>query len=532
MTKGPEPGRSYRLDRSETIVGKEPTCDIVLSDKTVSKRHARLTRERNEIYLSDLNSLNGTQVNNRRIAGPVKLKNGDTIRICDFTFVCSMPQLEVQDEISDHSSILSYLELTPSRSQSSLQPEEKLRAIQEISRDLLGTIDFKEVLEKILGQLLRIFAQADCVFVLLADEQTGEPVPKALKARHPDAGPLTVSRTIFRQVMAEGRAILSADARTEFSSASIADGKIGTVMAVPLLDQKRTPVGIVQIDTRAHQGRFGPDDLELLLTVAIHISVAVENARLHAIEVEHAELEKECMFANEVQLALLPKRRPKLDGFDFWDHYDPARFVGGDFFDYTPLAHRTGAWAVSVGDVSGKGMPAALLMARFSSEVRLILQMEPDPARVVERLNGEMCAAEIGEKFITFLLIELDPEANEFTLINAGHMGPIIRRASGQVDIIPADAGGPPLAVQSSSTYESVSIPIGHGDIVVLYTDGVIDATNPAGKLFGLDQLAHAIQHAPPRASAVGEAILTAVRAHSAGRAANDDITLVCFGRV
>ncbi len=532
LLKGPEPGRSFGLDRPETILGKDPSCDIVLPDKTISKRHARIARDGDGLYLSDLNSLNGTHLNGKRLTGRVRLQNGDSIRICDFLFVFSLPVLNVH-EGTDDSSILYCIDLSSSTQRpGAVRPEEKLLAIQEISRDLLGTIDLKTVLEKILGHMLRTFPQADCVFVLLKDEATGEPVPKAMKRREGSNAPLTVSRTIFRQIVAEARAILSTDARADFSGTSIAEAKIGTVMAVPLLDQHQLPVGIVQMDTRSRQGRFTPEDLDLLGTIAIHISVAVENARLHAIEIEHAELEKECMFATEVQHALLPKCRPRLPGVDFWDYYGPARFVGGDYFDYNPPAHPSGGWSVALGDVSGKGMAAALMMARFSSEVRLLLQTEPDPARVVERLNQEMCEAEIGEKFITFLLCMIGSDGQDLTVVNAGHMGPMIRRARGPVEVVAEREGGPPLAIVPDQHYQAVRVDLEPGDVVVLYTDGVTEAMAPDGRLFTTERLAQTLSRTPSGARAIGEAVIDAVRRHAAGRPQNDDLTLVCFSRV
>jgi sigma-B regulation protein RsbU (phosphoserine phosphatase) len=532
LLRGPEPGRSFSLDRFETTVGKDASCDIVLPDKTVSKRHARIRRQDDGLYLCDLNSLNGTHLNGKRLSGPAKLHNGDSIRICDYLFSFSLPTLDFHEE-SGESSIVDSIDLSSTTVKpDSVRPEEKLEAIQEISRDLLGTIDLKEVLEKILGHMLRMFPQADCAFVLLQDETTGEPVPRAMKFREGKSEPLSVSRTIFRRIVAENRAILSTDARADFGSSSVTDARIGTVMAVPLVDQRRRPVGIVQIDTRSRPGRFALEDLELLGTIAIHISVAVENARLHAMEVEHAELEKECKFATEIQHALLPHCPPRLPGFEFWNHYSPARFVGGDYFDYNRPAHPSGGWSIALGDVSGKGMAAALLMARLSSQVRLLLQSEPEPARVVERLNQELCEAEIGDKFITFLLAVIDSNGRELTLVNAGHMAPFIRRADGTVDEVGEDHGGPPLAIVPGQTYTSACVPLEPGDVVVLYTDGVTEAMAPDGCLFTAERLKHTLGRTPGGAAAVGEAIIDAVRRHAAGRSQSDDITLVCFSRV
>ena len=129
--------------------------------------------------------------------------------------------------------------------------------------------------------------------------------------------------------------------------------------------------------SNAHKGHSPADEIGGRVDIAQIDDHGRAQGGLHTVEIEHAELEKEFKFANEVQIALLPKRRPKFEGYEFWDHYSPARFVGGDYFDYNPVTQPAGAWAISLGDVSGKGMPAALLMARFSSEVRLLLQTEP-----------------------------------------------------------------------------------------------------------------------------------------------------------
>jgi serine phosphatase RsbU (regulator of sigma subunit) len=266
--------------------------------------------------------------------------------------------------------------------------------------------------------------------------------------------------------------------------------------------------------------------------------VAIENARLHDIAVKQVDLEREARDARAVQLALIPDKVPDLPGYQFWHFYEPARSVGGDYFDYRPIPifespfdQPPDRWAIAIGDVSGKGMPAALLMARLSSEVSLLIQIESDPSRVVERLNRDLCASRTEERFITFLLARLDPQQHELTVVNAGHMAPMIRRSDGRIEVIGEECEGPPLGIVDDRLYEAVSTSINANDVVVLYTDGVNEAMDNAKQLFGVERLKQTLATAPSEVGKVGESILDAVRRHAAGRDQSDDITLLCFGR-
>jgi serine phosphatase RsbU (regulator of sigma subunit) len=309
-------------------------------------------------------------------------------------------------------------------------------------------------------------------------------------------------------------------------------------MCVPLWDGERHPIGALHVDTRDDEGRFDVDDLELMVAVAGPVSVAIENARLHQIAVKQADIEREAQDARAVQRALIPERTPQLPGYQFWHYYEPARSVGGDYFDYRPIP-RFGSqldqaaerWAIAVGDVSGKGMPAALLMARLSSEVGLLLQMEPDPARVVERLNRNLCASRTEDRFVTFLLVLLDTEGHELTVVNAGHMAPMIRRFDGRIEVIEEKKAGPPLGIVEDQVFEAVTASVSPGDAVLLYTDGVNEASDKEGRMLGIERLKQTLATAPSEVSKTGASILDAVRHHTAGCSQSDDITLLCFGR-
>ncbi len=497
----------------------------------MSRRHARIRSAGNgHFLLEDLDSRNGTHLNGKIIAGPTAIDDNAYIQICDFVFLFQGGLVRIQDDGDKSSTILGMLDLAASTAQGQIhdsRPEEKLRAVLDISKIFGTTLEIRELLEKTLESLFTIFRQADRGFALLRDEKTNELKPMAIKYRDGQPGSMSISKTILNHVFNQRKAVLCADAGSDSrfkQSESIANSKLRTVICVPLMNQNREPVGVIQLDTQAPRGPFEQDDLDLLVAVGSQVSVALENARLHETLLRRRELEQGFRNAQEVQKALLPKSRPKLAGFEFWDYYEPALLVGGDYFDYcsiNPASSRgsPATWAVTVGDVAGKGMPAALLMAKLSAEARSLMRSEADPTIVVEKLNDEFSVSDMKDRFITLLLVVIEASSEKLSVVSAGHMGPIIRRANGTVDVIGEETKGPPLAVIAGRRYECVQTRLDKGDVVVLYTDGVSEAANQANQQFGVTRLKQTIISAQPNSRLVGEAILQAVRTHSGGRA-------------
>jgi len=232
--------------------------------------------------------------------------------------------------------------------------------------------------------------------------------------------------------MASREAVLSADAATDsrFDMAqSIVDFQIHSMMCAPLVSSEGRVLGVIQIDTTDQRQRFGQDDLEVLASVACQAAIAVENAQLHEIAVQEASLRRELAVAHRVQQGFLPSAPPQLDDYEFFDFYEPAKELGGDYFDYIPLPG--GRLAIVLADVSGKGVSASLLMAKLSSEARYCLVSEATPAAAVSRLNGIFCGSRWEDRFVTLVLTVLDPARHEVCLVNAGHMPPLLRHGSG-----------------------------------------------------------------------------------------------------
>ncbi len=524
-------GRLFELNKDLTRIGRDPGSDISLNRKDVSWLHAWIFRRPDGFYLEDRESRNRTFLDGVPLTPrlPSKLKDGARIKICDHLLIFRRAAVKVGDR-DEGSTILGTLDNLSSIGVLTGvgRPDEVLRAVLEINRNLGGTIELNEALGKTLDTLFAIFKEAESGFILTR-ETDGELSPRAIRHCEGDPDPLTLSQTALDHVMTRGQGLLSTNSPVVVDDLS---GLSRTILSVPMLDREGQSIGIIQLVSRPGRGRFRSDGLDLLAAVAVPIAVTVENHRLLLAKAEWAA-------AGEIQRALLPRKRPSSPEYVFWEHYEPAQEVGGDYYDYIPIqvsGSGPGAtwkrWAVAEGDVVGKGMPAALLMSSLSSEVRHFVRTEPDPARVVERLNRHFFEADIVDSFITFLLVIVDASEHRITVVNAGHLPPLLRRNSGRIEVLGEAEGGPPLGVTPDHNYQAFTTDLEPGEIVVMFTDGVTEATDSRNRQFGSAAIRKTLATAPATVPEVGEAILKAVRNHASGRPRSDDIALVCFGRI
>jgi serine phosphatase RsbU (regulator of sigma subunit) len=405
-------------------------------------------------------------------------------------------------------------------------PEAKLRAILEISRNLGTALDMNVVLPKILESLFTLFPRADRGFILLRDPNTGQLVPRAVRQRREKPGEKpVVSRTIVNYALHTGQAVLCADVGNDDRfdlSLSIRQMQLRSVMCVPLLGQNGSGLGVIQIDTLGKQYLFGQEDLDVMAGAATQAARAVEVAQLHQ---QLRDLES----ATQIQKSFLPDAPPSVPGLHFFDHYSPARHVGGDYYDYIPLPGNR--LAIALGDVSGKGVPAALLMARLSAAARFCLATAPSVAAAVRELNLSLMRTGTEDRFATFLVIVLDLTRYTMTLVNAGHMPPLrCRPAGGEPQEIGGNEAGLPLAT-FDQPYDEVVVPLERGDTYLLYTDGVTEARNETGAFYGMERLRKVIERTPADPAVLGHTIVEDVQAFTGDRPPADDIAMVCFSR-
>ena len=340
ILSGPHAGRLFKIDRDLMIIGRNPDCDLVLEPKSVSRRHAAIVRRERDHVIKDLGSTRGTYVNGLRLTQPVVLKSGCVIQVGELQLSFKTQVVQIHEGDDDQSTVFATIDMATSsnRIETVVKPEEKLRALQKIMQTFGTTLVLSEILENVISTLFDIFPHAERAFVLLEDAKRRVLAPEAIRTRSGPAGELSISKSVLQRVLNNGQAILSKDVAAEFPlSESISEGRIRSLMCVPIMDQKRHPIGILQIDTRDGRGWFVQEDLDLLVSVAYQISVAVQNARLHGDLLKQHEMEQELLFARQVMQALLPERPLSVPGYEFWDCYEPARHVGGDYYGFLPL---------------------------------------------------------------------------------------------------------------------------------------------------------------------------------------------------
>ena len=452
----PEPsGQIVELKSDTIVVGRNPDCQVILDANGVSRRHAEIRRQGAEFFLADLDSRNKTRLNNAVLEPKVqhRLKSGDKITICEIehVFYLNLPrenepggQVMTIDDSADGPTVHMLDASRSSALASAVKPEVKLRAILEITRNLSTELQIDKVAPKILDSLMELFPQAERLFLILQDPETKKLIRKAFKFRShrrslfgtatpDDEVPMSISRTIVNHVLGQKKALLSQDAGAEAdlpTTASIADLKIRSVMCAPLLTPDGQALGIIQLDT-SDRKQFSQDDLDVLTAVCSQAAISLQNAQMHESLLARERLDRDLKIAEQVQRRFLPTNVPKVPGYEFFAHYNPTYEVGGDYYDFVNLPR--GRTAIALGDVSGKGIAAALVMAKFSGDTRYCVLTEDGPAKAAEALNELFCEAAIDEKFITMSLSVLDPSSHMLTVASAGHPPIFIRHKDGSV---------------------------------------------------------------------------------------------------
>jgi serine phosphatase RsbU (regulator of sigma subunit) len=304
---------------------------------------------------------------------------------------------------------------------------------------------------------------------------------------------------------------------------SIVEQHIRTLMAVPLQTQDKI-IGLIYVDSPGLIREFSRDDLGLLTVMANVAAIRIEHARFAEMEQARQLMARELEQAAEIQRSFLPSVAPCVPGLDLAGHNAACRTVGGDYYDF--FAYPNGHVAMVLGDVSGKGMPASLLMMGLQARVQNLLDEPESLGHAMTRINRITSANCPRNRFISFFMCILDAATGELTYANAGHNPPVIVRTDGTHELL--EGGGPVLGILPSIEFQQYKVQMNKGDIFAIYSDGVTEAATPADEEFEIENLAKTLAaNSNQSASTMIEEVNKALTAWTAGAPPADDITLI-----
>jgi sigma-B regulation protein RsbU (phosphoserine phosphatase) len=549
IERGHGAGTEFQFDKS-LMMGRSrgPETELSLDHGSVSRRHARVVKVDGDYMAVDLGSANGTRVNGQRITRPTPLHDGDRLQIGVFilrfvtgtahTSLTTSP-VKVRDE--DGGGVERHVVLRVSAESDDLAADgeqrglaaamaKRLQFLTKLGSALSEHFDQPALLDFVLVQLLELMPQADRSFILLPDAVTGVMTPYAARTRRGPESDVGVSRTLVAEAVRRREVIVVLDTQVdgEFAAAeSIRLLGLRAIMCAPLIYNGEV-CGVLQVDSTHASAPFGRSEASLLVGIASQVALVLALSQMHARALERELLEHDLALARRIQQQFLPDRLPSVPGYSIGVHYEPALAVGGDFYDVFELSG--GRIAIVLGDVAGKGISAALLMARLGSELRYHSVGQSEPRPILQRVNASLERSASEGMFATTCMLVLEPATGALRISNAGHPPPLVRNPDGTTAPLGA-AGGAPLGLVESADIRQESLQLAPGAAVVLFSDGITEAVSQTAQLFGTERLARVLAGSSGDAERLRTAVVDAVRAFRGSAAQSDDLTLVSIAR-
>ncbi len=516
--------RTVLLDKPTFTIGRRSSSDLPLNDTEISREHAEIARVDDRYVVRDRGSRYGTFVNGAQVTSDHALSHGDRIRLG------RGGGAEVRFLIGDES--------VASSEGSAIGGFRQVAALLDALQALGGARVLDEVLALVLDAAIEVTG-AERGFIMLASKQ-GHLELKLARAR----GKLSLSGARFEtshkipeDVFASGQEKIVADLRDgELAGAHQGTLALGIrhVLCVPLrivryVDRAEQSadsraIGVLYLDSREKGTLLSRAARAALATLAVEAAGAIENARLYRETVEKARIDEELRIASQIQQALLPAPRRAGLFFAAAGASIPCRAIGGDFFDYIDLPD--GRFGFALGDVAGKGTPAALLNAVLQGILSAQAATMQDPGETMARVNGALLGRAIEARFATAFLGVLGPDGR-LAYCNAGHNPPFVF-ANGAVRRL--TTGGIVLGLFPNAAYDQEVVQLAPGDTILVFSDGVSEALNAAGDEFGDDRICEAVLPAlPGPPHAVLEALLAAVKGFAGDAPQNDDVTVLAL---
>ena len=549
---GAQDGRTFHLP--DTVgeaytLGRALDSSICLKDTETSRHHATVAFDGAEYTLTDNRSTNGTFVNGA-FASHAVLQHGDRVRVGETTLVFERIQAVPETvQTGSHSVRL----LSPDETDTAPVPEvnatlaveegtavlpaagqsiedlrsahEQLALLHDVNRAVASAVDSDAMLDTIMEQMAEI-KDFDRGFIMLFDDRGELELKTEYRRRgRDDDEVLTLSRTVLDRAVQDGVAVLCCDLLNDpqfGAAASIQMSKTRSALCIPLIANAEV-LGVLHLDSQSLDNAFSEQDLRLFTIIGNDMASAIANQRMRDRLAARQRIDRDLEIASQIQQDLLPTHTPKDERLQLYARNLPAWQVGGDFYDYFSLGdHRSG---VVIGDVSGKGVPAALLMVKGMTDFRtLASEHRESTAAVVTAANQLLARQSLRGMFITLAYVVIDTESLTVQYTNAGHLPPILLRGNGEEQLLDG-ARGPPVGILADSAYEESTVPLIVGDTICLITDGFIEARNATKDELTMERVRSVARANAGAPQALVEALVRETVNFVGGAPQHDDLT-------
>jgi len=531
-TLGEQP-LTWRLAGPLARLGRSSACDVHIADASVSRRHAEISRRGDRFFIQDLGSRNGTRVNGNEVREPLEIGPGDRIEIGDLTLSVSGDEPSQLVMVPEGARVDTAVQLRADRLiEKHASPREGAQPLVALLAAAGQLLVMPRSLQETCDEILEVTARAvpgTRHILIMRDEASGE--LRQVSARHLGGRPgraLALSHSIVDRVLEECTSVLTADALEDprFSAhESVVSQGVRSAMAVPLFDNHKV-LGLIYVDSQDFGVAFTPQQLEVLTLLANMAAVKISNARLLDAEQGRLRLAHELATAAQIQRGLLPPA-PVVPGWQVDTYLETCHEVGGDLYDcrFRP----DGRLIFLVGDVSGKGMGAALLMSSFLASARVLYESCSNAGELATRLGAIVCANGDPKRFVTGFLGCLDIDTGTLHYVNAGHPSAALLHGD---EVHPLESNGVPFGVLPDFAYRAAAARIGPGQMLAVFSDGIPEAQRGL-EFFGEARLYEALVGAAAASdlAEVRRDVLARVDAFLGDTPHSDDITLLLIRR-
>jgi serine phosphatase RsbU (regulator of sigma subunit)/pSer/pThr/pTyr-binding forkhead associated (FHA) protein len=545
--------RVFELTEPIVTIGRSVDNVLEIPDPNMSRRHCVVEqRENGEVFITDCNSSNGTRVNEDPVISQ-PLNTGDEI-VCGSTLIRFADSREALAALPQPSDLKSLLESSandeatinqrkakpPRQSQMAVLTHEltherdDLRKLLEITRRLNQVHDLRRLLETIIDAAIELMAAERGFLILLSDADMKIEIARNIDGTSINDPSMVVSTQICRQVIDGGQPVLTTNAAADSRFGrykSVVGLKLRSILCVPFRIRDET-FGTVYLDA-GDVGAFSERDVELLGAFSDQAAIAIENARLLHAARRRERIEQELRIASQIQRKLLPHKTPDFAGIDVYGWMHSAKEVGGDYYDFIKSPDGKSLF-ICIGDVSGKGVPAGMVMASARSALRPLIERGVHSTReMVVSLNRLLCEDLDQEMFLSFVLMRFEQGSGTVHYTGAGHENILFWR-TGQQKIEAMKTGGMVLGITTrlEEAIEEKTFELAPGDGVVLYTDGVTETVDAENQQYQLERLIPACErhlNEPPKQALHG--ILSEVLRFKGRQQQRDDITMLVVKR-